>query len=138
MARQKGTPNLDPVVVAAALRAANGFVSAAAESLKCSYAAVHQQIATHDIVREAVTDARIKMLDFTESKLFTAIKNGEAWAIALYLKTQGKERGYIERTEHTGADGSPVMATKPSGIPPDKLKAIRDILNDNSKSGTNK
>jgi len=39
------------------------------------------------------------LLDATEEKLVAAIDNGEPWAIALVLKTLGKERGYVERQE---------------------------------------
>jgi hypothetical protein len=33
---------------------------------------------------------------------------GEPWAVALTLKTLGKQRGYVERQEVTGADAGPV------------------------------
>ena len=49
------------------------------------------------------------MLDFAESKLFQKIKEGDSTAILFYLKTQGKARGYIERSEVTGANGGPVQ-----------------------------
>lgn len=127
---RKGIPSYKPEDVAAALKAANGFVSVAAEALGCSYSTVHRHITEHDICRQACVDSRCKMLDFTESKLFTAIKNGESWAIALYLKTQGKERGYVERQEHTGADGSPIVNPDIVKISSDKLKKIRAILSD--------
>ena len=47
------------------------------------------------------------MVDTAELKLWHSIQNGEAWGIAFCLKTIGKDRGYIERQEVTGADGAP-------------------------------
>ena len=48
------------------------------------------------------------MVDTAELKLWQCIQNGEAWGITLCLKTIGKDRGYVERQEHTGQDGAPL------------------------------
>jgi len=50
------------------------------------------------------------MCDNAESALNRAVINGEAWAVCFTLKTQGKDRGYIERTQQeiTGRDGGPI------------------------------
>ena len=45
---------------------------------------------------EAIKDIA---LDFAESQLHKRMQNGSDTAIIFYLKTQGKKRGYIERTE---------------------------------------
>ena len=44
-------------------------------------------------------------LDFVENALLKQIKEGNITSIIFFLKTRGKARGYIERTEvaHTGA-----------------------------------
>jgi len=38
-------------------------------------------------------------LDFAESQLHKQIKDGEVSSTIFYLKTKGKKRGYIEKTE---------------------------------------
>jgi hypothetical protein len=45
---------------------------------------------------EAIKDIA---LDFAESQLHKRMQNGSDTAIIFYLKTQGKKRGYIEKTE---------------------------------------
>lgn len=47
-------------------------------------------------------------LDFVESKLHKAIEQGNIAGIIFYMKTKGKERGYIERRELTGKNGEPL------------------------------
>ena len=46
-------------------------------------------------------------LDFAESQLHKQIQGGNPTSTIFYLKTKGKRRGYVERQEITGADGSP-------------------------------
>lgn len=97
-----------PETVITAIQKANGKVSLAAKSLKCSRQTVMNYVNEYPVVKEALEDARELTLDIAEDKLFKAIKKGEAWAICFYLKTQGKSRGYIERQEFTGSDGEAV------------------------------
>ena len=47
----------------------------------------------------SVESVNESLLDTAESELHKLIKKGNVTAIIFYLKTRGKERGYIERTE---------------------------------------
>lgn len=85
--------------VIAAIQKTKGMLTLAAAELNCSPQTVHKYVNKYPTVREAVNQAREKQLDFTELKLFEAIQHGELSAIIFYLKTIGKRRGYIERTE---------------------------------------
>lgn len=49
--------------------------------------------------RQAVDDVREGLLDMTEGELLKLIKKGDVTAIIFYLKTKGKKRGYVEKTE---------------------------------------
>ena len=49
--------------------------------------------------KEAVDDVINIALDFAESMLYKQIQEKDTTAIIFYLKTKGKKRGYIERTE---------------------------------------
>jgi len=94
--------------VAEAIITAGGFVTKAARVLGCSPTTVYSYINRHAKCREAVQEARERMLDTAEGKLFQQILDGNMTAIIFYLKTQGKGRGYIERQEVTGTDGGAV------------------------------
>lgn len=81
------------------------MVSKAAERLKCEPDTVRNYVKRYPRVAEALHEERESMTDVAEMALFDAIKGGEGWAVCFYLKTQGKERGYVERHEFTGKDG---------------------------------
>ena len=59
--------------------------------------------------KAAVEDVDNITLDFAEAELFKQMKAGNVTALIFYLKTKGKKRGYVERTEHTGADGEDIV-----------------------------
>lgn len=109
MAKQKFTPQQ----VAEALRASKGMVYVAARTLGCSANTIYNYIERYKAVKEVMKQERGVMVDTAELALWTALQNKEAWAISLVLKTLGKDRGYIERQEHTGADGSPIAVISP-------------------------
>jgi hypothetical protein len=55
-----------------------------------------------------VRDIENIALDFAESHLHKQIRDHNSTAATIfYLKTKGKNRGYVERQEITGAEGMP-------------------------------
>ena len=82
-----------------AIQDTKGFVSTAAKRLGISRVQLYRIINKHPTVKEALIDAREEMKDYAESKLFTNIQEGKEASIFFYLKTQAKDRGYIERQE---------------------------------------
>lgn len=58
--------------------------------------------------KAAVADLKEYKKDFIESKLIKLINDGDTAATIFAAKTQLKDRGYVERSEITGADGGPV------------------------------
>lgn len=97
--------------IALALRETKGMVTVAARKLGCSHNTIYKYAEKHQNVKDALREERQLMGDIAELALFKAIQNGEMSAIIFYLKTQCKDRGYIERHEHTGADGAPIQQT---------------------------
>lgn len=49
---------------------------------------------------QAVNNVSEANLDYAESMLLKNIKEGKEVSLIFFLKTKGKSRGYVERTEH--------------------------------------
>ena len=82
-----------------ALEETKGMVYLAADRLRCCHTTVYNYIKRHATVRHEFDRQNGKLGDVCELKLYKAIQDGEHWAIAFYLKTKGKDRGYTERKE---------------------------------------
>lgn len=96
---------------AQAIKEAKGFVTTAAKRLNVSRTQLYRLINRYPTVKEALDDAREEMKDFAEAQLFKNIRDGKETSLIFYLKTQAKDRGYIERhqMEHSGPDGGPIQ-----------------------------
>lgn len=112
--------------VLAALEAFKGIVSDACLQVGIGRTTFYRYVKEDPEFKAAVDAVQDVALDYVESKLFERIegvmmtgKRGEeaysippdTTAIIFYLKTKGKKRGYVERTEHTGVDGQPLEFT---------------------------
>jgi hypothetical protein len=103
----------------AALEKANGYVSAACTALGCSRQHFYVKLREFKTVQQAMDEIREKRTDFVESKMMKLIDAENPTMIIFYLKTQAKNRGYIERSEVTGADGEPLIPK--STVAPDRF-----------------
>jgi hypothetical protein len=82
-----------------ALEKTCGMKGPAARLLGCSRRTVANYAKRYASVAEAIEEQRELNLDAAEMSLLRAVERGEAWAVCFYLKTQGKHRGYTEKTE---------------------------------------
>lgn len=103
-----GGPKTTAEEVAKALRESKGFVSVAARRLGVSEITVRNYMARSAECRLAREEAREEMKDYAEGRLFSRIQKDDTTAIIFFLKTQGKDRGYVERQELTGPGDEPV------------------------------
>lgn len=76
-----------------------GILSAAARELGISRTQIHRRINANKSLKEATVEARSTLIDDAESALVKSIREQEGWAVSLALKTIGKHRGYVERSE---------------------------------------
>lgn len=82
-----------------ALEDALGVVTLACKTVGIDRTTHYGWLKDDEEYRDAVNGIKDVALDFAESKLHQSIRNGSDTAIIFYLKTQGKKRGYIERSE---------------------------------------
>lgn len=68
--------------------------------------------------RTKVDDIQNVALDFAESQLHKQIGDGNTSATIFYLKTKGKKRGYVERTEFAGVNEQPLIINLGDGTKP--------------------
>lgn len=97
--------------VITAIHDTKALISLAAQRLQCSPTTIHNYAKRYPEVAAAIREEREAMTDVAELSLFNCIQKGEGWAVCFYLKTQGRNRGYVERLEYTGADGEPIPFT---------------------------
>lgn len=63
----------------------------------------------NEVFRQSIEELDAYNLDFAETMLMKHIREGDTTSLIFYLKTKGRERGYVERVEATGANGSPLV-----------------------------
>jgi hypothetical protein len=82
-----------------ALEKSLGIVTTAAKATDIPRSVHYEWMQKDQQYREAVEALADMTLDFAESQLHRQIKDGNTTATIFYLKTKGKKRGYVERTE---------------------------------------
>ena len=105
-----GNPKYTASQIIDALQTQEGRVALAAEQLGCTAQTIYNYRDRFPSIGEFIKHKAEKRLDMVENKLWDAIMDGNIAAIIFYLKTQGKERGYVERQElqHSGPDDGPI------------------------------
>jgi hypothetical protein len=89
-------------------KSSSGNISYIARRLGVERQTVYNYIDKWVTVERAVKDEREAMLDYTENQLLTQVREGNITAIIFTLKTLGKSRGYVERSELAGVEDNPV------------------------------
>lgn len=87
-----------------ALEKSLGVVTTACKAVGIDRATHYRWLKVDDDYKHACTNIEDVALDFAESQLYKQIKDGSTAATIFYLKTRGKRRGYIEKSEveHSG------------------------------------
>ena len=91
-----------------AIYESKGILASAARRLGCTRQTVHNYVNKFQTVKAAYEDARESNIDYVEGKLMYAIEKGHVPAIIFFLKTIGKNRGFVERQEVAGVSDAPM------------------------------
>ncbi|KEQ31198.1 hypothetical protein N180_02820 [Pedobacter antarcticus 4BY] len=81
------------------LKSKAGNVSEVAKAFKVTRKTVYNWINGNKKFMEIFEDQIESLIDFAESKLLKSINNGSDTATIFFLKTRGKSRGYVEKSE---------------------------------------
>jgi predicted transcriptional regulator len=84
-----------------------GVVTVACKKADIPRSTYYKWLKTDSDFKAQVKDIENVALDFAESQLHKQISENSTAATIFYLKTKGKNRGYVERQEITGAEGMP-------------------------------
>ena len=95
-----------------AILKAEGNLAEAARSLQCSRTTLYNYMNRYVTIKQAYEDINESTIDWVQDKLLDQCRRGNITALIFYLKTKGKHRGYVERQEHTGADGGAIVLVK--------------------------
>jgi hypothetical protein len=97
--------------IAIELRRHRGYLQRTAKALGCTSIYVRRRIAESTEVQEAYRDSRDEMVDLAEDVMHQRLQEGSESAAKFVLATLGKDRGYVERMEHTGKGGGSISVT---------------------------
>jgi predicted transcriptional regulator len=90
--------------VSASLRKHKGNMAAVARSFGVTRQAVTNYVAERPDLKSITVEMRESRIDGAESQLDKAVAKGQAWAISLMLRTQGRSRGYGDHIDVSGIE----------------------------------
>jgi len=89
-------PTLNTKEVAKLIKKHKGFLSYVAKELGCSYRTIHRYTVKYACCKDAYAEAKESRKDFGEAMLIKNMKAGKDASIIFFLKTQAKDRGYVQ------------------------------------------
>jgi len=95
-----------------ALEKSLGVVTTACKNANVHRSTFYEWYKKDNDFKLQVDDLKNVALDFAESKLHEQISKGVPSSTIFYLKAKGKNRGYVERQEITGFDGTKLFEVK--------------------------
>lgn len=82
-----------------AIAGSGGIISTVAQRLGMSREHVSRYFSKHPEWRDKLEEELASMIDVGENRLFKKVEAGEWKPLQFFLRTKGKNRGYVERQE---------------------------------------
>lgn len=98
-----------PEAVVQAIKGSGSIMSTIAKRLDCDWRTADKYCRKWESTRIALENETETVLDDAESVLYESIKEGNTQDAKWLLSTKGKQRGFSERHEVTGANGAPIQ-----------------------------
>jgi predicted DNA-binding transcriptional regulator YafY len=108
-----GKPTISDEQIAATLAETKGMLAATAKRLNVSLRTIQRRIAANEELQVIIEDQREFAIDTVELKLLELALKGNLTACIFFLKTQAKDRGYVEQLRVTD---------EIDNLPPDEIK----------------
>lgn len=106
------TEHIKKDAIIQALEKSLGVVTSACKQVGIGRTTFYEWLNNDPDFAKQVAEIQNVALDYAESNLHKQIGKGNTSATIFYLKTKGKNRGYIERQEITGAEGERLFQVK--------------------------
>lgn len=84
--------------IAESLKKNAGLYSYCAKELGVATSTISRRVEKSEKLQKVVDAIVNQTLDIAEAKLIEHLGKGQAWAICFYLKTKGKQRGYVQNS----------------------------------------
>jgi len=94
--------------VISALPGTGGVISTLAKRLGCTWSTAKRYVEQYPTIKAAYEDECERVKDMAESVILKGIEGGNTADAKWYLARKAKERGYSDRHEITGPDGSDI------------------------------
>ena len=91
-----------------AIPGSGGIISTIAKRVGCEWHTAKSFIDTYPTVKQVYDNECESVLDLCQSTIIKSIQNGDTGDAKWYLSRKGKDRGFVERSEVTGADGDAI------------------------------
>lgn len=82
-----------------AFKESKGIITYACDAIGVSRQTFYYWMSTDEKFKQEIDDINESTIDLVEHKLLSLINKEDTTAIIFYLKTKGRNRGYIERYE---------------------------------------
>ena len=93
-----------------AMQKSMGVITDACKVANVSRSTFYLYYNNDPVFQKACDECEHIALDFAESQLYKQIKEGSTTATIFYLKTKGKQRGYVERQQIDINKGQPDLS----------------------------